>query len=167
MKKDWTYEQLREISWRRKLTAAEDKRLSELLAAQPELQNEWESEAALNEILAGMPEVPVASNFTARVLDSARQEAARVQVARKVRFRPLAWFVRWMPKVALAAVVVGAGLLSYEHHQVARRAELALSLSAVSQIPSVPSPEILKDFDAIAALGTTPPADEELLKLMQ
>jgi hypothetical protein len=31
----------------------------------------------------------------------------------------------------------------------------------------VPSPEVLKDFDVIAALSSTPPADEELLKVMQ
>jgi hypothetical protein len=31
----------------------------------------------------------------------------------------------------------------------------------------MPSPEVLKDFDAIAALSSTPPADEELLKVMR
>ena len=45
--------------------------------------------------------------------------------------------------------------------------KLLESLTTLSQIPAVPGPEVLKDFDTIAALGSTPPADEELLKVMQ
>jgi hypothetical protein len=63
--------------------------------------------------------------------------------------------------------VVAAGLLSYHHLQETRREEVARSLTTLSRIPAVPGPDVLKDFDAIAALGSTPPADEELLKVMQ
>jgi hypothetical protein len=40
-------------------------------------------------------------------------------------------------------------------------------VATVSSIPAVQSPDILKDFDAIAAMSSTPVADEELLKVMQ
>lgn len=163
---DSNYEQLRELSWRRKLTAAEEACLAQWLAEHPESQEEWDLEVGLNDSLAGLPDVPVASNFTARVLEAAKS-GARAQRASERSPGTAAWWMRWLPKAALAAVVLAAGLLSYNHIQATRRAEWALSLSAVSQVPSLPSPEILKDFDAIAALNSTPPADEELLKLMQ
>jgi hypothetical protein len=167
MSDDPLYEQLRESSWRRKLTPVEESRLSQWLAAHPERQAEWESEAGLNEMLTALPNVPVASNFTSRVVDAAEREAAsaRRDVGRSNRLA--AWWLRWVPKAALALVVCGAALGSYHHFQVTRRAELAQSLATVSQVRSMPGPDTLKDFDAIAALTSTPPADEELLRLMQ
>ena len=69
MKKDLQYEALREASWRRKLTPEEEQQLRLWLAAHPEAEAEWEAETALNEKLAALPEVPVSSNFTARVLE--------------------------------------------------------------------------------------------------
>ncbi len=167
MTNDPNYEQLREASWRRRLTPAEEARLSRWLEAHPEAQDEWESEARLNEALMSLPNAPVATNFTSRVLEAAQREAASAERGAKPSHRSVAFWARWLPKAALAAVVIAAGLVSYNHIQTARRAEWAMSLATVSQVPSLPSPEILQDFDAIAALGSTPPADEELLKLMQ
>jgi hypothetical protein len=167
MTKDPLYEHLREISWRRKLTPTEQAQLSAWLAAHPEAQAEWDSEASLSEVLAALPNVPVASNFTARAVASAQGEAARLERGLEKPRAVGNWWHRWLPKVALVAMVLCAGLFSYNHIQEAHRAELAHSLETVSQVPSVPSPEILKDFDAIAALSSTPPADEELLKVMQ
>jgi anti-sigma factor RsiW len=167
MTKDPIYEQLREISWRRPLTPAEESRLAKWLAAHPEAQAEWDTDAALNETLAALPNAPVASNFTARVVQAAQREAFGAQ-SRPLRSPwPANWWLRFVPRIALAAVVLGAVLASYNHTQSARRAEWARSLATVSQVASLPSPEVLKDFDAIAALSSTPPADEELLKVMQ
>jgi hypothetical protein len=164
---DPLYEQLRETSWRRKLTASEEARLSKWLAENPEAQSAWDLEAGLNETLAGLPNVPVASNFTARVLEAAKRDAIADHPEAGRLHQRTSWWTRWLPKAALATVVLGAGLVSYNHIQTTRRAEWALSLTTVSQVPSLPGPEVLSDFDAIAALGSTPPADEELLKLMQ
>jgi anti-sigma factor RsiW len=165
MSKDPLFEQLLEISWQRPLTPAEEARLGQWLAAHPEYQAEWEAECGLNRILESLPNVPVANNFTSRVLEAARRTAVASKPGRVDRRAP--WWLRWFPRTAIAAAVVAAGLLSYHHLQEAHREEVARSLTALSRIPAVPGPDVLKDFDAIAALGSTPPADEELLKVMQ
>jgi hypothetical protein len=165
MSKDPLYEHFLEISWQRALTPTEQARLSEWLAEHPELQAEWEAESGLNRALEALPNLPVPSNFTARVLDEARRTGVAGQKIQVSRGAP--WWSRWLPKTAVAAIVVAAGLLSYHHLQESRREEVARSLTTLSQIPAVPGPEVLKDFDAIAALDSTPPADEELLKVMQ
>jgi anti-sigma factor RsiW len=165
MTNDPFYQELREMAWRRKLTAEEEARLSEWLAAHAEAQADWDAESALNEALAALPSVPVATNFTTRVLASAKREAAGQQQGGR-SLHPV-WWLGWLPKAAVAAVVLAAGLLSYSHLQSARRAEWAQSLATVSQVGSLPGPDVLKDFDAVAALSASPAADEELLKLMQ
>jgi anti-sigma factor RsiW len=167
MSNDPLYEKLRETAWRRKLNAEEDARLSEWLAAHPETHADWDSEAELNELLATLPDVPVASNFTARVLATARRESSNdKQMMGRTGLRA-DWWTKWLPKTALAAVFLAAGLISYNHLQSVRRAEWAQSLSTVSQLGSLPSPDVLNDFDTIAALSAAHPADEELLKIMQ
>src|SRR5258708_3148486 len=138
MMNESSLEQLREISWRRKLTPAEQARLSEWLAAHPEAQAEWETETGLNEVLAGLPNVPVASNFTARVVEAARREADGVQRSAKRSKKSVIFWMRWLPKAGLGAVVLAAGLISYNHIQSARRAEWAQSLATVAEVPSLP-----------------------------
>lgn len=167
MRKDPLYEQLRELSWQGPLTAQEEARLAEWLAAHPETQAEWDSEASLNRALDGLGNVPIASNFTARVLAAAQREAADTRRRKEAaRSLPFPW-LRWLPRATVAAVILAAGLLSYQHVQETRREQVAHSLAAMSHIPSVPNPEVLEDFDAIAALGTAPAADEELLRVLQ
>ena len=162
------YNQLRESSWRRTLTEAEQAELRAHLAAHPEAQADWEAEAGLNELLSRLPDAPVSSNFTARVLQSVEREAA-------ARGRPplagWAWGWRglsWMPKAAAAMLVVGLSLLAYQRHQVVTRVRVAESLVAVADVRSLPTnPEILKDFEAIRRLSQTTRADEELLALLK
>jgi len=131
MTDDPFYREMRELAWRRKLNPEEEARLAEWLTAHPGFQAEWDSEAGLNELLAGLPNVPVANNFTARVLAAAQSDTTHSQDKLFGARRAAAWWRRWMPRAALAAVVVAAGLLSYNHFQSARRAEWAESLEAV------------------------------------
>lgn len=158
------YNRWRETGWRRKLTAEEEAQLADFLNAHPEAQADWESEAALNDLLASLPNVPVASNFTARVLAEAQRGDAHPAPAQRPSAVP--WWKRWVPKTAFAGVVL-AGLISYHHIQSVERTERAQSLATLSEAGSIPSPDVLNDFDAIAALSSTPPADEELLRIMQ
>ena len=167
MSKDWQYERLREISWQRPLTPAEQAELSQWLESHPEARDDWEADRNLTGALANLPNVPVANNFTSRVLAAAQREAAATARGQGRAPSPAQWWLRWLPKAAVAAVVLAAGLLSYHHVQESHREEVARSLTTISQLPAVPGPEVLKDFDAIAALGSTPPADEELLRVMQ
>jgi anti-sigma factor RsiW len=168
MNKDPLFERWRERGWRGRLTSAEEEQLAEWLAQHPEAQSEWAEEVNLNELLEALPNAPVSSNFTARVLKAAQLERAATNPKRStVAEVSMNWWVRWLPRAAFVAVLLLAGLASYVHLQSTRRAQWAESLTTVAQLPSVPNPEVLKDFDAIAALSSTPPADEELLKVMQ
>ncbi len=167
MKTDPVFEQLRESSWRRKLSAAEEAQLRCLLAANPELQAEWQTEAALNETLARLPVPPVPSNFTARVLQEVQRQSRRSPGG---RWDWLHWRVRWLPRVAALVLVLGAGLMTYErelvHKQKIRAARLQ-SLMTVSELHPLANPEIIENFDAIRAMGRTVSADDELIRLLQ
>ena len=166
MTNDPIYNHLRELSWRRKLTAAEEAELRAWLAAHPEAQVDWEVEAGLNAALGALQDVPVPSNFTARVLQAAEREAAAEQ--RRPGWEWSGWLrLRWLPKAALAATVVCAGVVSCLLIQDAQRHKLVESVAAVSAVASLPSPDVLKDFDAIRASNPTPRPDEQLLTVLQ
>jgi hypothetical protein len=162
------YHQLREASWRRKLTDAEEAQLRAFLAAHPAAQTDWESETGLNQLLAQLSDVPVASNFTARVLQAVEREAGEQARARKTR-RKMWWpTLGWLPKAAVAAIALCVVLLSYHHHRVTVRTQIAQSLPKVSSVISLSSPEVWENFDAINQLSRTPPpADRELLALLK
>jgi hypothetical protein len=120
----------------------------------------------LNAALDRLPDVPVPSNFTARVLQAVERETAAER--RRTGWKWRGWpRLRWLPKVAFAAVILGAGLVSYHQFQAARLAAYAHSVAAVSDVSSLPSPEILRDFDTIRALNSTPSPDEQLLALLK
>jgi hypothetical protein len=166
MNTDPTYTRLLELSWQRKLTDAEEAELRAFLAAYPGARTDWEAESGLTAALGRLPDAPVPSNFTVRVLQAIERDAA------EDLHRPVGglrhWLrLRWLPRLAFAAVVVGAGLLSYHHTHVAYRKKLVESVAAVSAVSSLPGPEILKDFDAIQALNPAPAPDEQLLAVLQ
>ena len=166
MTNDPIYDHLRELSWRRKLTEAEEAQLRAWLTARPEVQADWHTEAGLNAALGRLPDVPVPSNFTARVLKAAEQEAA-AELRRGERRSPFWRRLRWLPKVAFATVILGAGLVSYHQFHAAWLREYANSVTAVSDVSSLTSPEILRDFDAIRVSNPTPLPDEQLLAALE
>ena len=155
------YQRLHELAWRRRLTEAE---LAELRAACPEATADSEAEAALSDALARLPDAPVPSNFTARVLQGLARETLRPAPRR----RDWSWVWRVLvPRMAVATFIVGASLFGYHRHQVAQRTAVGESMMTVSAVQSLPSPQILEDFDVIQKLDTTPPADKDLLALLQ
>ena len=167
MKHDPVYHRLSELSWRRELSPAEQQELQSWLAAHPEAQAGWEAESALNEALRQLPDAPMPSNFTARVLQAVEQDAA-------ARQRHQGWFgrfwqapPRWLPRAASAALLLALGLVSYNAGARARHRQLATSIEAVARVSAAPSPALLKDFDAIRALPPSPPPDVELLALLK
>ena len=166
MSSDPIYDQLRELSWRRKLTGAEEARLRAWLAAHTEAQADWEAEAGLNAALGRLPDAPVPGNFTARVLEAAEREAAAE--LRRSGWKWGSWpRLRWLPKVAFAAVILGAGLVSYHQFHAVRLRQYVNSVAAVSDVSSLPSPDILKDFDAIQASDQATLPDEQLLAALK
>ena len=59
------------------------------------------------------------------------------------------------------------GLFAYNRIETERRAKLAESLSVMSpQVESLPSADVLKDFEVIRRLGQSPAPDHDLLALM-
>ena len=165
MNPDPVLTRLREIRWRRELTAAEQAELRAWLAAHPEDRAEWTADVALNTLLNRLPDAPMPSNFTARVVQAVNQEQAARE---RTRETPSTRWWRWLlPRGAVAVAVLGLALFTYQRHETTRRAELARSLTAVADVQSLPSPQSLADYEAIRRLSPAPVADEELLALLQ
>jgi anti-sigma factor RsiW len=160
------HEKIRELTWRKNLSPAQQKELESWLAAHPEKRESFALESQLTASLQKLPDAPVSSNFTARVLEQARLEqrsAGRKPFGGSFILR---W--RWLVQTATAIVLVAAIGITWKQLQSARTAgEMARTVSLVSEIPSLPSPELLRDFEAIQALGQAPPADMELLALLK
>jgi anti-sigma factor RsiW len=163
MKDSELHSQLRETGWRRKLTETEQAELRAYLAAHPAARADWERESALNAALARLPDAPVPSNFTARVLQAAEREESR----------PRRWSWRWnwqtlVPRAAVAAVVITFSGLAV-HHQViySQRTALARNMALATRGQPMPSLEALENFDAVRRLSQAQRADDELLVLMQ
>jgi hypothetical protein len=150
---------LNESLWRRKLSDAERAGLH----AQPEL----ELEAALTRALTEMPDAPVPSNFTARVLDAVeRAERAETRDDCSPGWT-LNW--RWLwPRVATAAAVlifIGVAIQRYEVNF--HRFTLAKNVAQVAVAQPVPSMDALENLDAIQRMSQSGHADGELLAALQ
>lgn len=160
---DPVYQKLREISWRRSLTAAEQEELQAWLAAHPEQQAEAEADLALDAALVALPDAPVPSNFTARVMkaiDADQAQTSRVHLNRKA-----SWWTALLPRLALACLVVGGGALVWQQHR-AQQTSLAHVAREVASARLLSDPNVLTHFDEIASL--TPAAatpDEGLLSM--
>ena len=158
---------LRETSWQRRLTPAEEAELSAWLATRPEAVADWQEELALTQAIRRLPDIPVSSNFTARVVDAALHEAA---VGPRKRSWMDLWhwsLTRWLPRLAFGLVIGAAGFFSFQQLHEVQHQKMARSVSVLSEVASVPGAEALRDFDAIRVLDASPAADEDLLKLFQ
>jgi hypothetical protein len=155
---------LRETSWRRPLTASEEAELRAALKGDSDAQADLELDSALSKGLERLSDVPVPSNFTARVLDAVERES-RTQERKHRSFR---WsWRRLVPKISVAGLAACAVLFVQHQQAEAKRLQLVRSVAAVSGVSSLPSPEVLQDFEAIRHLNTTPPPDETLLALFR
>jgi hypothetical protein len=147
---------LRESLWRRKPADAERAKLS----AEPDLA----AEARLTAALAKTPNVPVASNFTARVMDAIEREEQLAARARGWR-----WSWRFMfPRVAMAAAVLVFSGVSIQHYEAnSYRHEMIRTVVMVTGDKSAPSVDVLKDFDVIQRMSQSAHADGDLLAAFQ
>jgi negative regulator of sigma E activity len=120
---------------------------------------------ALRGLLSRLPDAPVPSNFTARVMQAV--ELAEARPSRKWNFPAWNWRAL-LPRFAVAAAVVAfAGFAFHQHELDKRRAEIAQSVVLVAQAQPLPNVEALKNFDAIQRMGQPAHADKELLALLQ
>lgn len=165
MNPDPVYQKLREIAWRRPLNEAEQAELRGWLSAHPEQKAETEVEAALTQALAKLPDAPMPSNFTARVLQAIERE--QQAAARSASKTSPPWWRRLIPRIAVASVVVGAGVVVYRHNQAVKQEELAdaaRNLVVVATAAPLADPTVFEDFEAIRHLSQ---ADEGLLALSE
>jgi negative regulator of sigma E activity len=122
-----------------------------------------ELEARLTQALARLPDAPVSSNFTARLMQAVELEESR---------RSRRWRFGWnwhalLPRIAVtAAVVLFAGLTIRQHELTARRTAFARNVAMVAGSQPLPSEDALKNFDAIQRMSQ-PRADDQLLALLQ
>lgn len=168
------YNGLREISWRRELSPAERARLEACFAAQPHLRLEWEADQALNRAFQTLPDQPVASNFTAQVLEKIARAQRQPAPSRWAWLLALeARWQRWLIPTAATGLVVAMCGLGYRHHIQTERSAMVFSVRQVSQLavaPAAPTSqapvEVWRDYDAIQTLNTPGP-DVELLALLK
>jgi hypothetical protein len=158
------FNELRETSWRRKLTPAEEACLQRHLAANPNAQADWEADLALTQVLTQLPEAPLSSNFAAQVWQAVAR-ATPAPTPHPSAFAALThWLRRLLPRMAWAVVLVGLGFLAWQQYETVQRNRMAKGIVPVLQAASLPQPELLQDFDAIRQLSQSPPpVDMELL----
>jgi hypothetical protein len=118
-----------------------------------------DAQRQVRELLSRLPDTPVASNFTARVL-----QAIEAEEMRRSRWGVLGWNWRiFFPRVTVTAAAAGiVAVVLYQHDVSAQRQMLAKNVYIVASQP-MPSVEALKNFDAIQRMGQTERPDEELL----
>ncbi len=151
---------------RHELTPHEQAEVLAYVGAHPEACPDWEQDLCLNEMLRQLPDQAVSTNFTARVVQA-------VGLAVEPKTVPVSWWHRWgigrwVPKAALAIVVLAAGLLSYREYQTHERLQMAERMASFCRVSSLVSVDALRDFDAINRLGQAPvKVDEELLAALK
>ena len=150
------FDNLLQTAHERDLTDRELARLERWLAANPADQAEWE---ALDHLLATLPDTPVATNFTARVLDEVRRaETAHPALGQAWWQRLLAPQFRPVQIAAAATLAMVIGGVGYQSHLNQSRAEMAAAVAAIAEFP----PGFLADFEAIGAVAQADAIDEEL-----
>lgn len=158
------YQKLLEASWRRDLTPAETARLHAGLAEQPELRSGWEEESGLNRLLDGLPDAPLPSNFTARVLQEAQRQAAPPSPRPFLADLWRRLFPRPASGLAWVAVMLCLGWLAVQQAETSSQRRRNSELADFFKAAAPSDPAVLQDFDAIRRLPQA--EDEELFAVL-
>ncbi len=159
--------ELREALKKRLPDAAESAHIRRHLEAHPDEAADWEAEMLLTDTLQRLPDAPLSSNFTARVLRAAELEAGRNRPAGN----PVSAWARSFSLFQYATAVVVillAGWFAWQQRTVAFEAKEALAIARADMARAalardaatlhasspVPTVEMLQDFEAIARLGS-------------
>ena len=163
--KDVRKEELIRLSMQRELTSEEESELEKSLTAHPQERTQWEEERALSRAIRFLPDVPVSSNFTSRVLQAVEMEGARE--ARKAR-SGRGWSRFLLPRLGwgmAVTVLVAVGL--YYRPTVRPKPEDVLVALPID-LAKLPTPDVLADFDAINQLRqASVTTDDKLLEALQ
>ncbi len=159
----------RELGWRQQLTAEDRAALEKFLAAHPEAREAWEAESQLNRLLEKLPEAPpVASNFTALVMQAVERDTASARQRPAIGWRGFS-LRAWLVRGAMVCAIVGAGRLAFYQHQLGERRAMAQDVAALAEAYSAAGPAPTQDFASISRLNIETPAkpDTTLIALMQ
>jgi hypothetical protein len=127
------------------------------------MKNEPQELPEMRRLLSRLPDAPVSSNFTARVMQAVEREETRP--AHGWAFAAWNWHAL-LPRFAVAvAVVLFAGFAVHQYASANRRAGITRSVMLVAKVQQLPSVEALQNFDAIQRMGQPAHADEGLLAL--
>jgi hypothetical protein len=162
-------DRLLKVRSQRRLSDIEEAELTVYFASHPEARPNWEEEVLLDSLLRKLPEASCSSNFTAQVL--AQLDLANVQ-SKRSPFRwnwpwlRNSWNLRWT--IASVSLCVAA-IFAFRVRENLSRQELAQSTATISSIVSLPSLEVLKNFEAIQRLEQIPQqeVDDELLAALE
>ena len=147
--------QPRESLWR---TISQGERAK--LRGEPEL----ELEARLTDALGRLPEAPVPSNFTSRVLNA-------IELEEKQAARSHGWIWNWhalLPRMAVATAILVVAGVSFQRYEVgAQRLALVKNVAQVASAQPMPSADVLENLDAIQRMSQSGHADNDLLVALQ
>jgi hypothetical protein len=162
------FSSLRDAAMRRELTADEEQRLAACLRRHPERADDWRTEMALAHGLRRLPDRPIPSNFTARVVSTIERELSRGQPSRGFgvpRWRTWLPSRPWAVSCGVLAILIGGG--TFWHVRQENRREYVRHVAALRALADIP-PVVLEDFDAIRRFGeSSTPVDYELLAALQ
>jgi hypothetical protein len=158
MKRDELHE-LIEQARLRPLSQDKERRLKVLLEADLSRWPEREEDMALTRLLDKLPDAPLASNFSSRVMQTIGLEEQRTSPTPH-RFRPQAWARNWFIRLGFGSTVALILVLGWNQTVQQERKQIAESVVTVSEVASVPSVEVLVDFEAIQSLGAVPPDED-------
>ena len=151
--KDVREDDLFRLSLQPELSPEDESKLEAWLDAHPDARAAWEQDRALGRALQSLPDAPVSSNFTARVMQELDLSEAREE--RKTG----GWRLRW-PRLgwaaaALALAVVGAQQFhNYQRTQIV--ADAALVSKDIARLP-----DAFRDFDVVDSLREIPPSGDD------
>lgn len=118
------------------------------LAAQPGSAEQFHHEVELNRLLRRLPDAPVPSNFTSRVMQAV--ESRRPAIRCRSAWNLLTWAGAWRARIAFAGLMLLAGFVSFQQYQESQRRELARSILQISTV--LPPEPLMGDFGVVSGL---------------
>jgi anti-sigma factor RsiW len=151
--KDVREDDLFRLSLKPELSPEEESRLEAWLAANPDARSAWEQDRALGRALQSLPDAPVSSNFTARVMQELDLEEARE--SRKQG----GWRLFW-PRLGWATAAVTLAIFGTQQFRNIQRTQLAVDAAMVTK-DIARLPDAFRDFDVVESLRQIPPASDD------
>jgi len=159
---------LEDVLLRRDLTPGEERTLNAWLDRHPEAAAGWRQQSRLARAIRQLPDVPVPSNFTARVMTEVRLDRAVSERARAAQTSGWSWLRPrfWIP-TASVAVAIAIALGGWNWRTQKQQAEFNRDVTQLRTLASVPQ-EVLEDFEVIQRFSQgAPPVDFELLAALE